>query len=82
MNSVRTGKAQMTVQQDGICCSSTKYHWTKTQGGTNALGQWVSWAAQPWHTLTWGSEGGAGWAQPGGRRTSLASPSGLEGLSH
>lgn len=34
-------------------------------GSTNALGQWVSWAAQPWHTHTWGSKGGAGWAQSG-----------------
>lgn len=33
MNYVKTGKAQMTVQQDGICCSSTKYHWTKTGVG-------------------------------------------------
>lgn len=38
MNSVRTGKAQMTVQQDGICCSSTKYHWTKTQVGHKCRG--------------------------------------------
>lgn len=26
------------VQQDGVCCSRTKYHWTETYSGTDAAG--------------------------------------------
>lgn len=64
MNSVRTGKAQVTVQQDGICCSSTKYHWTKTQGGTNAGA--VGELGQPSPGTHMGKRGGC-WVGPARR---------------
>lgn len=66
------------VQQDGVCCSRTKYHWTRDLLGHRCAG---AAAAQPWYTLTWGKErvqGGP--AQRAGR--TLVSPSGLEGLNH
>lgn len=66
------------VQQDGVCCSRTKYHWTRDLLGHRCAG---AAAAQPWYTLTWGKErvqGGPG--QRAGR--TLVSPSGLEGLNH
>lgn len=33
---------------------------------TGAVGEPA--AAQPWHTLTWGREGGTGWVWPEGRK--------------
>lgn len=39
------------VQQDGVCCSRTKYHWTRDLLGHRCTG---AAAAQPWYTLTWG----------------------------
>lgn len=53
----------------------------KDPGGAQMQGQWVSWGS-PGLAHTWGSEEVLGGPSQGGRRTSFASPSGLEVLSH